>query len=156
MTARHSPAVHYPLQRPVLLWCIWKWVSVLSAALLLMWLWLGAGQGLLLAALAAVVCWVLEVWAVHCSLLRLPQGHLHWDGKCWSLVQGGGSSAVLVSLRVIAEMQQLLVLRLECQQGRSCHVLLEKKWAPERWLDLRRAVYSSAYLSQPHQQSGAA
>lgn len=77
MTTRHSPAVHYPLQRPVLLWCIWKWVSVLSAALLLMWLWLGAGQGLLLAALAAVVCWVLEVWAVHCSLLRLPQGHLH-------------------------------------------------------------------------------
>lgn len=80
----------------------------------------------MLAAFVAVVSWVLAVWAVHRSLLRWPQGHLHWDGKCWSLVQGGGSSAVLVSLRVIADMQQLLVLRLECQQGRSCHVLLEK------------------------------
>ena len=156
MSARHSPAVHYPLLRPVLLWRIWKWAAVLTAAVLLMWLWVGAGEDWGLPASVSAVSWALAVWAVRHSLLRWPQGHLHWDGKSWMLVRDESSSSVLASLQVIADMQQLLVLRLEPQQGRACHVLLEKKWAPERWLDLRRAVYSSAYLSQPHQQSGAA
>ena len=156
MNARHSPVVHYPLQRPVLLWRIWKWAAVLSAAVLLMWLWRGAGESWGLPASVGAASWTLAVWAVRHSLLRWPQGYLHWDGKFWMLVRDEASSSVLASLQVIADMQQLLVLRLEPQQGRACHVLLEKKWAPERWLDLRRAVYSSAYLSQPHQQSGAA
>ncbi|WP_092001246.1 protein YgfX [Polaromonas sp. OV174] len=82
-------------------------------------------------------------------------GQLAWDGEVWHWEPGSyqiGSAEHEVS--VIADFQQALLLRLENQSGGRLWLWLERNAMPERWLDLRRAVYSpgksSAAQLPPH------
>lgn len=74
---------------------------------------------------------------------NLPSGQLAWDGDVWHWESPGYQTGVGEhSLSMIADFQQHLLLRLENRAGASVWLWVEKNFMPERWLDLRRAVYS--------------
>ena len=86
---------------------------------------------------------VIAGFSVRTAWNNLPNGELAWDGDVWrwespSYQTGAGEHA----LSVIADFQQTLLLRLENQAGISLWLWVEQNAMPERWLDLRRAVYS--------------
>ncbi len=72
-----------------------------------------------------------------------PIGQLVWDGQLWRWESlGYQTGAAEQTLFVIADFQNLLLLRLENHAHASLWLWAEQKAFPERWLDLRRAVYS--------------
>lgn len=81
---------------------------------------------------------------------HISGGQLAWSGDAWRwespAYQTGG---IEQSLLVIADLQHVLLLRLENQTGASLWLWLERSAMPDRWLDLRRAVYS------PHRSAAA-
>ena len=88
--------------------------------------------------------------AARSSWNHLPSGHLAWDGEVWRWeIPGYQTGAAEHELSVIADFQHRMLLRLENQAGASLWLWLEKNAMPERWMDLRRAVYS------PHKSPGA-
>lgn len=96
------------------------------------WRLLLAGFSVLLAGLAARITWK-----------NLPGGQLAWDGEVWRWESPGyQTGAGEHALSVIADFQQRLLLRLENQAHASLWLWVEQNAMPERWLDLRRAVYS--------------
>lgn len=72
-----------------------------------------------------------------------PTGQLRWDGQGW-LWEGVGdqTGAASQQLLVIADFQHLLLLRLEDPVRASLWLWAERRAMPERWLDLRRAVFA--------------
>ena len=91
-----------------------------------------AGFSVLLAGLAARTSWD-----------NLPSGQLAWDGAVWRWESAGYQTGLADhELSVIADFQQRLLLRLENQARASLWLWVEQSAMPERWLDLRRAVYS--------------
>lgn len=72
-----------------------------------------------------------------------PIGQLAWDGQCWRWESPGYRTGIAEQqLFVIADFQHLLLLRMENQAHASLWLWVERTAMPERWLDLRRAVYS--------------
>ena len=69
----------------------------------------------------------------------LPQGDLAWDGAVWRFESGSGRAFMGV-LRVHMDGQSRLLVSL--QGDRTLWLWLERRMQPERWADLRRAVYS--------------
>ena len=98
----------------------------------------------------AIFCVLLAGFAAWRSWDRLPSGQLAWDGTVWHWespsYQTGSADH---KLSVIADFQHRLLLRLENQAGASQWLWLEKKAMPERWMDLRRALYSPHRSSDP-------
>ena len=74
---------------------------------------------------------------------RAPGGQLAWSGDSWRWespsYQTGSAEQ---KLSVIADLQTMLLLRIENQSGVSLWLWLDRTTQPERWLDLRRAVFS--------------
>ena len=141
MNRHNAPPVVYPLGRSPFLGglLLVLWLAGLFTVLLWWnvtrqpdWRMLLAGFSVLLAGLAARITWD-----------NFPGGQLAWDGDVWrwesaSYQTGAGEHA----LSVIADFQQRLLLRLENRDGASLWLWVEQNTMPERWLDLRRAVYS--------------
>jgi len=134
----NAPSVSYPVGRsffPALalaaLWLLgaaataaWAWQAGVSTAARLL-----AGAVLALAGLGALGFW-----------RRMPEGELAWDGERWTWPSGAAGEGVLA---VGLDLQRALLLR--WQGGRAAQWLwLERSRAPQRWDDLRRAVYSRA------------
>ena len=74
-----------------------------------------------------------------------PVGKLTWDGDSWrwqsaSYASGGSPLKLTVAL----DLQRALWLQLENSAGANLWIWAEKSAAPHRWMDLRRAVVSSA------------
>ena len=93
---------------------------------------LGALASVLLAGVAAFAGWK-----------NSPVGQLAWDGRVWRWESSGYQSGVAEQhLSVIADFQSLLLLRLENQAHARLWLWVERGTFPERWMDLRRAVYS--------------
>ena len=91
----------------------------------------------------AVSSLMLAGLAARNSWRHLPSGQVAWDGEVWRWespsYQTGSAEQ---TLGVIADLQHHLLVRLENHAGASLWLWLEKKTMPERWMDLRRAVYS--------------
>lgn len=131
----------YPLGRSRFLGCLLLvlWLAGLVSALLWWnvmrpadWRMLLVFLSVLFAGLAARTAWN-----------NHPGGQLAWDGDAWHWESPGyQTGAGEHSLSVLADFQQRLLLRLESQAGASVWLWVEKNAMPERWLDLRRAVYS--------------
>lgn len=93
--------------------------------------------------LLAACCLLLSGLAAGIGWKNLSGGRLAWDGDAWRWESAGyATGAGEYSLSVIADFQQRLVLRLENQAGASLWLWAERSAMPERWLDLRRAIYS--------------
>jgi hypothetical protein len=72
-----------------------------------------------------------------------PVGQLTWDGQCWRWEGTGYLTGVAEQkLTVIVDFQNLLLLRLENPAYAHLWLWAERRVRPERWLDLRRAVYA--------------
>ena len=72
-----------------------------------------------------------------------PVGNLAWDGQSWRWESPNYQTGVAEQqLSVLADFQNVLLLRIENQAKASLWLWVERKAFPERWLDLRRAVYS--------------
>lgn len=150
MTVRQSPTVHYPLCR--VRWLPWAWWCVLGASGLLLGMWgcYGAGVGEQLWRLLSVAAAFLLVcsWSGRLVAMQQPQGWLHWNGRCWAWEQPQQMVVFEGAAHVLLDVQWLLIVCWSDAQQRKHRFVLEKKWEPFMWMDLRRAVYSSASLSQ--------
>ncbi len=139
-----APSVTYPVGRS----------RFATVAMLVMWL-LGA---------TTVFAWWLQAqapgWRTLAALLVVtgsgvlvamtwrssPVGSIAWDGERWNFspleLPAGGAVAVALDL------QQWLLLRWEAEAGVRW-LWVERRARPERWDDMRRAVYSRARPQAP-------
>ena len=93
-------------------------------------------------ALALVAVLVAGV-AARTSWNNLPGGQLAWDGEVWRWESASYQTGIAeLELSVIADFQRSLLLRLENHARASLWLWAEQSAMPDRWLDLRRAVYS--------------
>lgn len=88
--------------------------------------------------------------AVRTGWNKTMGGQLSWSGEVWCWESATGQTGKSEhELSVIADFQSCLLLYLENQTRARLWLWVEQSALPERWLDLRRAVYS------PHRSSGA-
>ncbi len=71
----------------------------------------------------------------------LPQGELRWDGHRW---EGPGAATRPTGVRVHLDLQRHLLVRLQGAGDTGPWLWLSAASRPERWDDVRRAVYSRA------------
>ena len=138
--AYNPPFVRYPARRSAILGGVLAGMAALNAVVLAAWALDSAvrtpfhvGIALLVWLLGALCAW--HFWA------HSPVGELVWSGQSWSMESSLAMQAV-PALEVHLDLQAFLWLRLQRSGLRPQWVWLERRTAPERWLDLRRAVYS--------------
>lgn len=141
MALHNAPPVVYPLGRSrfqgLVLLGLW-----LAAGLLVMLWWLAAPKLDWRFALAAVVL-LGAGWAARTGWENSPAGQLAWDGQVWHWEsQGYQAGTAVLELSVLLDFQRILLLRLENQAHARLWLWAERASMPDRWLDLRRAVYS--------------
>ena len=132
-----APSVSYPVGRALFAGLLALVLWTAGAAVTWLWLrdsdasgWRHAAGAILLALIGG---WSLLAW------LRSPRGELQWDGAGWTAPQEASAG----SLRVVLDLQQVMLVRwLPPQSGQW--IWLERRRSPQRWLDVRRAVYSRA------------
>ncbi|APW36971.1 hypothetical protein RD110_06970 [Rhodoferax koreense] len=136
----NAPSVSYPVGRSLffgrLLLAIWLFAAALAA-----WWCLGAAamgwrQWLVLA------CLPLAGGAAWSSWRAMVPGELRWDGQVW--LWNPGEQAEPARLELHLDLQDRLLLCLHLDSGHRLWCWLEWTNMPERWGDLRRAVYSRA------------
>jgi toxin CptA len=147
LTLHNAPPVVYPLGRSRFLGALLlgAWLSGLFGILLwhsqgtglLDWRFVLMGTTVLGAGIAAGIAW-----------RGSSVGRLAWDGQVWrweSLGYQAGTTEY--ELCVLGDFQQLLLLRLEDSDHACLWLWAERRAMPERWLDLRRAIYSPRKLA---------
>ncbi|MGJ7610533.1 MULTISPECIES: hypothetical protein [unclassified Variovorax] len=84
------------------------------------------------------------------GLRRDGAGVLHFDGLHWSLTGAHASRGVHAARVLVAlDFQSLMLLRLSEPARARRWVWVEQRAMPERWRDVRRAVYSRAPSTTP-------
>lgn len=74
-------------------------------------------------------------------------GLLRWDGRGWQLDDAREPErfvALSVAPQVLLDVQSCLWVSVSLQERRRVWLWLDRARLPERWIDLRRAVYSRA------------
>ena len=144
--SRHfsAPPVRYPVGQGSA--PIWGLLILLGAggAVLVFWLGQGAGDSLIRRSVAVLV-WFVAASAVWHFWRNRVRGLLQWDGVHWHLEtdqRGRSAHSLQGTLWVRLDLQHHLWVCLDGQDGRNAWLWLERQGAPERWGDLRRAVYS--------------
>ena len=132
-----APSVSFPVVRPLFAGLLAAGVWSGGVAVTLWWLYEADAPGWRLGA-AALALAVSGAWAL-ASWLHSPVGNLHWDGAGWSAPSATQPGTVAVAM----DLQQVLLVRWHGPQ-RAQWFWLERQSCPQRWLDLRRAVYSRA------------
>ena len=152
MSRHNAPSVVYPVQRSLTLgsWLLAVWglglcILALWTLSSTAWGWRASVAAVAAAgtALAALMSWR----ASRC-------GQLAWDGQRWhwdSLTKL--SSSEQSQLSVIVDVQFALLLSFEAISGTRCWLWVERESQPERWMDLRRAVYSAHRTAIPLEAS---
>ena len=153
MTTHNAPPVVYPLGRSrfqaVVLTGLWL------AGLLAVLFWLNVGRSIDWRAFLAAVVLLFAGLAAFKGWINSPNGQLMWDGQLWRWESLGYQTSVAEqTLFVIADFQNLLLIRLENQAHASLWLWAERKASPERWLDLRCAVYAPHRATDGSRASG--
>jgi len=91
-----------------------------------------------------LLCGGLAWWAHR----QQPVGELRFDGQVWRLTGRAGDIHGVRPVPAL-DLQSLLLVRLVEPGRHSRWLWLERRSAPARWLDLRRAVYSRAPSADP-------
>lgn len=146
MTTHNAPPVVYPLGRSRLqgVLLLGLWFTALSLPLLWFYVTRQFDWRIFLAIAA-----VMGAGAVaYMGWRNSPVGQLAWDGQLWRWESPSYQVGVVEQkLAVIFDFQHLLLLRIENPAQASLWLWVERKAFPDRWLDLRRAVYS------PHKEA---
>lgn len=142
------PAVQYPFARSAVLGWVCALLWAVSAVGLVAFT---RNSGLEANSFPVVAGFAIGSWAIAslCSLAywwRSPQGHLVWDGRRWSMRLDKAVVDIPVHRApvVLFDMQTKLWVTLSGEGQRPLWLWLESSRQPERWGDLRRAVYSPA------------
>lgn len=148
--ARNAPSVRYPFRRSGVLGLCLLAAGLLGGAALVAWF--VQGSRLVAAPWVTGVAGVLWLVAAGCALqfwLTQPAGVIHWDGQAWSVVTLTGRAqeetwALSGPPAVFLDMQSHLWVHVLPAGRRGLWLWLERSGQPERWMDMRRAVYSRA------------
>jgi hypothetical protein len=137
----NAPSVAYPLGRSrfqgALLLGLW-----LAGALVTALWWLATPDAAWRFGLSAVTLLAAGM-AAGLAWRNSPAGQLRWDGQDWCWESRGYPSGTRVrSLSVALDFQRILLIRLENHDHATLWLWAQRAAMPERWLDLRRAVYS--------------
>ena len=136
-----APAIRYPVARSLragaLLFAVWCLACVVCWS----WWWQGGASGWHAVALAAVS--LLGASAAHAQWRVSPTGGLRWDGDTWWW-QARGEDEVLVSVQVHLDLQGGLLVQVPGAPWRARWLYLERSVLPERWADLRRAMFAAS------------
>ena len=93
---------------------------------------------------AMLIC----AWKLGTVWHNAAAGHLIWNGSYWRWERITASTASdELKLSVVADLQRLLVVVLDKNTGGRFWLCAERGAFPERWLDFRRAVYSSGKMA---------
>ncbi|WP_394789483.1 hypothetical protein [Rhodoferax sp.] len=142
----NAPSVSYPVGRSRIQAGLQFALWLLGALAVTVWcLQVGhLGWRQMLAVLAVVVAGVAAWWGWR----RMGVGSLRWDGQQWFWTESGEPGPVRVSAHL--DLQQHLLLCLHTEYGGRIWCWAERQSEPQRWSDLRRAVYSPARpLTEP-------
>lgn len=144
--SRRAPAVRYPLRRSTAFgWGI-ALVVVAGAAVLIAWALLGAHK-YHAGVIAATCFWAFAAAGAYHFWQRQWIGFLGWDGRAWTM-DTAHPQAVSWTLaeppEVLLDLQTHVWLYVSCVERRRAWLWLDRSSHPERWMDLRRAVYSRA------------
>ncbi|MFN7856152.1 MAG: hypothetical protein ACK5OA_06160 [Acidovorax sp.] len=152
VSRKSAPSVVYPVRRSAALaWIIGVILLAAAAAITLWalsdrtahagryaWVWLAAAAWVL-AAMGALHFW-----------LHQFRGDLVWDGAGWLLQSAGAgqydrrSGALKGRPQPLIDLQSHLWVALTAADHQRIWIWLERAHDPQRWIDLRRAVYSRA------------
>ncbi|MDO8719917.1 MAG: hypothetical protein Q7K20_13170 [Polaromonas sp.] len=154
LSSHSAPSVVYPLGRSRFL--AWILSGLWCAGVLVAVLWFYATRpldwrtALVLAALVGAAA------AARSSWMHSPIGQLAWDGEAWRWESANYQTGIAgYELLVIADFQHAMLLRLENHAHARLWLWVERSAMPQRWLDLRRAVYSPRKASMPAGQHDA-
>ena len=134
-----APSVNYPVGRSRFLgaWLLAAWLTG-AAANVGWWFQAQPAPSRLLPAVLVLVGAGLIAWH---GWSRTTGGELAWDGEHWSWA--GTTDAANRGVDVGIDLQRHLLLRWGSGPG-SRWLWIDRASRPERWDDLRRAVYSRA------------
>ena len=150
---RSAPSVTYPVGRSVLFSRLLCWVGFLTLAAVTAGAVYGSG------ALAGAVAWVVWVILVVLAWRRQPQGRLAWTASRqpradplqpaqaghWSWSSSAYLEGVLLQrVERVHDLQAWMLLRLHNPDGARTWVWVERRSDPDRWDDLRRALWAHA------------
>jgi toxin CptA len=133
----NAPSVSYPVGRPRFAGLLAAGLWLVGAGVTAVWVQQADAPGWR-QVVATIALAVLGSWALF-SWLRSPSGQLQWDGAGWAGPAGAAGGAPDVAL----DLQQVLLVRWQAPASPRW-LWLERSRCPQRWLDLRRAVYSRA------------
>ena len=119
----------------------------IAAGVVAAWVGFGARDAVVSAAVALGLWLSAAAGAAHFWWSQ-PRGVLQFDGQAWTLGQTAksfsGPLALSAPPEVLLDLQAHLWLRVVPIGHASQWLWLERSSQPERWMDLRRAVYSRA------------
>lgn len=148
--ARNAPSVRYPFRRSGVLGLFLLAAGLLGAVALLAWCLQGSRLTAAPGALAvAGILWLVVAGCAFQFWLAQPVGTIHWDGQAWSVATLTGlaqdeARALSAPPAVFLDMQSHLWVHVLPAGRRGLWLWLDRSGQPERWMDLRRAVYSRA------------
>lgn len=153
-----APTVRYPFARSAAFGWLCVWLAVVSGGGVVWYVesvWTAAGRGAF--ALVAILGWVIAALGALGYWRRSPHGLLAWNGQVWALqaadsAQAGMSeegAALRQAPAVILDLQHTLWILVRRHGHAPLWLWLERSQCPERWGDLRRAVYSPAMQAVP-------
>ena len=105
------------------------------------WIWFSYNSELvlLLGFTAVALCGIAGFRALKSS----PVGQLVWDGQHWHCESPAYQTGMAeYEVLVAADFQKIVLLHIKNHANASLWLWAECAAAPERWLDLRRAIYS--------------
>lgn len=149
--ARSAPAVQYPLHRSGALAVVLGCLLCAGASLLVAWLVQGPpAYGWLW--MAAAGLWLVTVACAAHFWWHQFSGKILWDGEVWMLEEERYAGAFLplgVPPAVHLDLQDHLWVCTSPAARPPVWLWIERSYQPERWMDLRRAVYSRAKPGAP-------
>ena len=147
VTSQRPPSVFYPLRRSRLFGGLLGALLLISAAGLAAWFLRSGGAASPWPAAMAGGLWCLAAASAFHFWFCQFSGGIHWDGQTWTLVapnSGAAWMALSGPPEVLLDLQSHLWLHVIPVGHRRTWLWLTCSAQPERWLDLRRAVYSRA------------
>lgn len=147
LLSRRAPSVQYPLRRSRVLGALLLALLFSGAGVVAAWVSSGA-RDVVLSAAVALGLWLSAAAGAAHFWWSQPRGVLQFDGQAWTLGQTtksfSGPLALSVPPEVLLDLQAHLWVRVLPIGHSSQWLWLERSSQPERWMDLRRAVYSRA------------
>lgn len=140
----NAPSVSYPVGRSLLAGGLAAGLWLLGGLVTVHWVVQSQVSGWRLATASIVLA--LTALAAGWNWRSMPRGTLAWDGQSWAWSGAGQTDSGTVEVRL--DLQNWLLLHFGLP-GASRWLWLERSRCPERWDDLRRAVYSRARPQTP-------